>query len=82
MTHHCSGPLTVASDVGSLGFRPDDIEHLRNYLLKGGFLWVNDFWGTSAWRQWSTKIARVLPPAECPIVDVPLDDPGWEAFLR
>ena len=68
-------PLTVASDVGSLGFRPDDIERLRNYLLKGGFLWVDDFWGTPAWRQWSTEIARVLPPAEYPIVDVPLDDP-------
>ena len=26
---------------------------LREYLLKGGFLWVDDFWGTLAWEQWS-----------------------------
>jgi len=68
-------PLTVASDVGSLGFRPEEIDRLRSYLLKGGFLWVDDFWGSLAWRQWATEIAKVLPPAEYPIVDVELDDP-------
>ena len=68
-------PLTMASDVGSLGFTPEEIERLRLYLLKGGFLWVDDFWGTLAWRQWSTEIAKVLPPAEYPIEEVPLDDP-------
>jgi hypothetical protein len=68
-------PFTVASDVGSLGFHPAEIERLRIYLLKGGFLWVDDFWGTPAWRQWTTQIARVLPPSEYPVVDVPLDDP-------
>ena len=68
-------PLTVASDVGSLGFRTEEIERLRTYLLKGGFLWVDDFWGSLAWRQWASEIAKVLPPAEYPIVDVALDDP-------
>ena len=68
-------PLTLASDVGSLGFRPEEIERLRSYLLKGGFLWADDFWGTLAWSQWATEIAKVLPPAEYPIVDVALDDP-------
>ena len=45
------------------------------YLLKGGFLWVDDFWGTPAWTQWSSEIARVLPPSEFPIEDVSLSDP-------
>ena len=68
-------PLVIASDVGSLGFGPAEIERLRTYLLKGGFLWVDDFWGTLAWRQWSTEIAKVLSPSQFPIQDVPLDDP-------
>ena len=68
-------PFTVASDVGSLGFAPEEADRLRTYLLKGGFLWVDDFWGSPAWRQWSTEIGKVLSPAEFPIVDVPLDDP-------
>ncbi len=36
---------------------------------------MDDFWGTEAWEQWSSEIGRVLPPAEFPIMDVPLTDP-------
>jgi hypothetical protein len=68
-------PFTVASDAGTVGFRDDEAERLRNYLLKGGFLWADDFWGTEAWNQWSTQIGRVLPPEQYPIEDVALDDP-------
>jgi hypothetical protein len=68
-------PFTMASDVGTLGLRPDEIEQLRAYLLKGGFLWVDDFWGEAAWDQWSDELSRVLPPSEFPIEDVPLSDP-------
>jgi hypothetical protein len=75
-------PLTVASDVGSLGFRPGEAERLRAYLLKGGFLWVDDFWGTLAWRQWSSEIAKVLDPATYPIVDVPLSDPMLKTMFE
>ena len=75
-------PMTVASDVGSLGFAPAEVERLRLYLLKGGFLWVDDFWGTRAWQQWSTEISKVLPPAEFPILDVPLDDPVLRSMFE
>ena len=75
-------PFTVASDVGSLGFGVAEIDRLKTYLLKGGFLWVDDFWGTLAWRQWSNEIARVLPPSEYPITDVPLDDPMLKSMFE
>jgi hypothetical protein len=75
-------PITVASDVGSLGFRPEEIDRLRTYLLKGGFLWVDDFWGTLAWRQWSGEIAKVLDTTMYPIVDVPLDDPMLRSMFE
>jgi hypothetical protein len=68
-------PFTVASDVGTIGLSQDEAERLRLYLLKGGFLWVDDFWGTRAWEQWSHEFAKVLPPDEFPIEDVPLSDP-------
>ena len=68
-------PVTMASDVGSLGFTAGEIDRLRLYLLKGGFLWVDDFWGSAAWRQWSAEISKVLPPSEYPIEDVAHDDP-------
>jgi hypothetical protein len=75
-------PITVASDVGTVGFSAGEVERLRAYLLKGGFLWVDDFWGSLAWRQWSTEIARVLPPADYPVEDVPLDDPMLKTMFE
>jgi hypothetical protein len=68
-------PYLVGADVGTMGLTPEEQGRLRQYLLKGGFLWVDDFWGTLAWQQWSSQIARVLPPSEYPIEDVPLTDP-------
>jgi len=66
-------PFTLASDVGTVQFSPAEATRLRDYLLKGGFLWVDDFWGTAAWNQWSSEIHRVLP--EFPIFDVASDHP-------
>jgi hypothetical protein len=41
-------PFVIASDVGTIGLRDDEALRLREYLLKGGFLWVDDFWGPLA----------------------------------
>jgi hypothetical protein len=68
-------PYLVASDAGTIGLKSAEVQGLREYLLKGGFMWVDDFWGNNAWEQWSSEIGRVLPPAEFPITDVSLDDP-------
>jgi hypothetical protein len=66
-------PFLMGSDVGTLAFSDDEVKRLRAYLLKGGFLWVDDFWGTDAWAQWTEEVRRVLP--EFPIIDVPAEDP-------
>ena len=68
-------PFLIASDVGTLEFSQIEAERLREYLLKGGFLWVDDFWGTAAWNNWSIEFAKILPPSEFPIGDVAMDDP-------
>jgi uncharacterized protein DUF4159 len=62
-------PFTIASDVGTMGLSDAEALRLRQYLLKGGFLWVDDFWGSAAWKQWSEQIHMALP--EYPIVEVP-----------
>jgi hypothetical protein len=68
-------PVIVASDAGTLGFTEAQADRLRQYFLKGGFLWADDFWGTAAWENWEYQIGRVLPADEYPIEDIPLDDP-------
>jgi hypothetical protein len=66
-------PFVVMWEVGGLYFSDEDAVKLREYLLKGGFLWVDDFWGSYAWENWSNEIAKVLPPREFPIVDLKPD---------
>jgi hypothetical protein len=68
-------PFTVASDVGRMGLSGPEAERLREYLLKGGFLWVDDMWGSYQWASWTAELAKVFPPGEFPIEDVPLTDP-------
>lgn len=65
-------PFLFMSDVGTVGLSEDEVRALRTYLLKGGFLWVDDFWGEFAWEQWEQEIGRVLPPAVYPIQDIPI----------
>ena len=77
---HC--PFTMASDVGTIGFTSEEVARLREYLLKGGFLWVDDFWGTRAWNHWVREIGRVLPSSQYPIVDVPLDHPVFRTLAH
>lgn len=54
-------PFLFASDVGTAEFTDPEVERLRTFLVKGGFLWVDDFWGDRAWDEWITQLQRVLP---------------------
>jgi hypothetical protein len=75
-------PMVVASDAGTIGFTAPQAERLRSYLLKGGFLWVDDFWGSAAWDHWVTQIAKVLPPSDFLIEDVTLEDPMLRSMYK
>jgi hypothetical protein len=70
---HC--PILFMEDVGTMHLTEAEVENLRAYLLKGGFLMADDFWGNWAWNQWAEEIGRVLPPAQYPIFDIPRDHP-------
>ena len=56
-------PFLVTSDVGTMRLLPEQAARLRTYLVKGGVLWVDDFWGTSAWARWRRELYKVLPEA-------------------
>jgi hypothetical protein len=77
---NCS--FLMASDVGTIGLTPEEARGLRMYLEKGGFLWVDDFWGEAAWSQWSRELAKAMPPADYPIEDVPLTDPIFRTMFE
>jgi hypothetical protein len=68
---HC--PMLMGSDVGTMGLSDEEAKHLGEYLEKGGFLWVDDFWGTPGWEQWAEQIHKALPGRQ--IFDIPVEHP-------
>jgi hypothetical protein len=66
-------PFLMMSEPGGSYFNETEAANLRAYLLKGGFLWVDDFWGSRAWRNWENQIGKSLSPSEFPIVDLTVD---------
>jgi hypothetical protein len=58
-----SCPFLMASDVGELGFSPPEADQMREYLLRGGFFWADDFWGSSAWGYFEREMQKVFPEA-------------------
>ncbi len=74
-------PFVLGSDVGTMTLRDDEVEALRGYLLKGGFLWADDFWGSRAWDVFETEMARVLPPGQYPLKDVGPEHPIYRTMF-
>ncbi len=62
-------------------WQPSDKEvtGLRNYLLKGGFLIIDDFVGP-AWNNFENQMRRVLPEAR--MIPLTADHPIFDSFYR
>jgi hypothetical protein len=72
-------PFVMATEVGAAYFDEAEASRLRDYLMKGGFLWADDFWGSYAWEAWESQLQRVLPPSEFTVVDLPPAHPLFHA---
>lgn len=68
-------PMLFMTHFGEIGLSGEEVQTLREFFDKGGFLWVDDAWGSSAWRNWVSQISRVLPPGEFPMFDIPPTHP-------
>src|SRR5712691_6224533 len=66
-------PALYAVEVGHWSLADDEASQLREFLLRGGFLMVDDFHGTQEWNNFVTSIGRVFPDRE--IVDLNNKDP-------
>ncbi len=63
-------PFIYIVEPGRLLFADEEVVALRKYLLNGGFLMVDDFWGDSEWENFHREIKRVFPdrePTELPL---------------
>lgn len=74
-------PFVMMTEPGGAYF--DDLEAaaLRDYVLKGGFLWADDFWGEYAWQVWESQLRKALPSGPYPIVDLSLEHPIFHMLM-
>lgn len=61
-------PWLYAVEVGRWYLTDAEAARLREYLDRGGFLMVDDFWGTYQWAVFVDSMQRVFP--DRPIVDI------------
>jgi hypothetical protein len=71
-------PFVYVVEAGALQLDPRGRDALRDYLLAGGFLVVDDFWGTWAWDNLVAEMALLFPDRA--LVDVPLDHPVFHSY--
>jgi len=71
-------PWLYAVEVGTWELTDAQAQKLREYLLRGGFLMVDDFHGTWEWGVFVKSMGRVFPGR--PIVDIGNQDPIFHSL--
>ena len=66
-------PWLCAGEMGDWQLTAAQARTLREYLLRGGFLMLDDFWGTEEWERFNESMKRVFP--DRPIVEIDNSDP-------
>jgi hypothetical protein len=68
-------PFIMMTEVGNTYLDEQEATALRDYALKGGFLWADDFWGDYAFQIWAREIGKAFPPERYPITELPIEHP-------
>lgn len=64
-------PFLYAVEVGRWSLTDDELAGLRGYLAAGGFMVIDDFWGSYEWDGFQREMQRILPGSQ--IVEIPMD---------
>ncbi len=73
-------PWIYIVEPGGMGFTDEDVVALRNYLLNGGFLMFDDFWGEAAWANVEREMKRVFPDRS--FSELPLEHPLYSCVFQ
>jgi hypothetical protein len=68
-------PFICIVEPGRLTFKAEEVPILRKYLLNGGFLMFDDFWGDREWSAFHEEIKKVFPESKYEPVDLPIEHP-------
>ena len=72
-------PFAYLLEVGSLRLSDAEAANLREYLLRGGFIFIDDFHGEREWRLFHRELKKIFPEREP--VDIPISHPIFRCFF-
>jgi hypothetical protein len=72
-------PYLRMQNAANYDFTPEETVRMHDYLLKGGFLWIDDNWDPD-FDYIRPNLERILPGAK--IVDLPVDHPMFSIVYR
>jgi hypothetical protein len=73
-------PFVYMAASGRLVLADQEVTDLRNYLLNGGCLMADDFWGDDQWDHFYNQMKRVFPGREP--VELSLDDHIFQTVYK
>ena len=71
-------PFAYMVEVGYMALSQVEADTLREWLLRGGFLMVDDFHGPYEWQHFVHEMKLVFP--ERSIIDIPIDHPIFHCY--
>ena len=73
-------PFIYIVEPGGLYFSDEEVAALRTYLLNGGFLMMDDFWGESALENVTEQLKRVFPDRN--FTELPMEHPVYHCVFE
>lgn len=73
-------PFIYMVEPGTLSLSDEEVVALRKYLLNGGFLMLDDFWGEAEWNGMAGELKKVFPDRT--FVELPLDHPIYHCVFE
>ena len=73
-------PWLAAGEMGDWLLTPAQAAKLRDYLLRGGFLYLDDFWGPEEWDRFEVSMKAVFPDRH--IIEIENADPIFHSVFN
>ncbi|MBI3653013.1 MAG: DUF4159 domain-containing protein [Acidobacteria bacterium] len=77
----CKYPLAYLCEVGYMDLSEDEIKGMREYLLRGGFLIVDDFRSNGQYQNFYEYVKRAFPEDDYKIKPLDLSHPIFNCFF-
>ena len=73
-------PFLYTLETGDLDLIDEELTILRDHLMNGGFLMIDDFWGEYEWENTRDQMTKLFP--DRPITELELDHPIYSTVFQ